>query len=262
VNMKSRGHSLPIASRLARWRRIKQIFQLGIIVIAFFSGVIYLLTNDRFNIKLFYVQYDDKVVVASIEKIISENLKGKYAGILPRANIFTYPKSAIASAINAYSPKIDQVKMNASFSGDLRVSVTELAQKYVWCGASGCSFMNPADGALFSTVGSSIDQYLIFSGQINKEIFLSVLHFVQKLMDLGINVKKVEYLSEREQEVRVHTKDGWYLLYNLNTEFDKIDALTERVRLALSSSVFVEKNVGDLEYLDMRFGNRVFYKFK
>ena len=65
-------------------------------------------------------------------------------------------------------------------------------------------------------------------------------------------------IVENEQDYLVELQEA----YRLKVTFDQgAEVIGRNMKLLLASDPLVDK-MADLEYLDLRFGNRVYYKFK
>src|SRR3989338_829424 len=105
------------------------------------------------------------------------------------------------------------------------------------------------EGMLNVRITEYPDQYFWCRAQV--ECFA----LINLLAQSGIIVNKVIFLTEGD--IKMLTDKGWYFLYNSK---DIATVVQKRLLTAVSSEVLAEYD--NLEYLDLRFGNKVFYKLR
>lgn len=89
------------------------------------------------------------------------------------------------------------------------------------------------------------------------ELFNSILDFIKSniLTQAGINIKliEIEYTGGL-YDIKIHTSEGWQLFINSKADFNKqLNALD----IILKNKI---KKRQELEYIDLRFRERIFYK--
>ena len=72
---------------------------------------------------------------------------------------------------------------------------------------------------------------------------------------VGIGVESLEVLNDKD--FAIHSDDGAKLLVSFSQENDEIISNLK----AVQGSKALREGEGELEYIDLRFGNRVYYKF-
>jgi|SRR3989338_2406907 len=110
----------------------------------------------------------------------------------------------------------------ALVENNLNIFVTEYPEEYLWCHSN-----------------------------------LDCLAFIQALATESIIVTGVVFLDVGD--MKLITATGWYILYNKK---DHTETLVEHVQASLSSEALVGKNFKTLEYIDMRFGSKIYYKWR
>ncbi|MEA3420565.1 MAG: cell division protein FtsQ/DivIB, partial [Acidobacteriota bacterium] len=103
-----------------------------------------------------------------------------------------------------------------------------------------------------------------YSGE-KAEMGKSILEkgLVAELVDLRnylfeqLNLKVVDFAiqSKSSKDIRIDTHEGWYILFDSSRDFKK---QVEALRLILERKIKGDRN--NLEYVDLRIENRVYYK--
>jgi cell division septal protein FtsQ len=220
---------------------------------------------------------------------------------LSRTNIFLYPKTVIERDVVANFPLIKsaQVSRSSIFSTTLDVSITERTPYALWCQAVDNCYVMDDSGFIFapSTASSSIATSYAFTGgvagiysalsttstsstgslQPSSGQASSVQSVTSQANPIG-QVFAASHLSglvalltllgqsgfspsgasvENEQDFTIPLAQGYFLKASFG---ESPDQLVHNLQLVLSSDALRGKQA-ELEYIDLRFGNRVYYKF-
>jgi cell division septal protein FtsQ len=228
----------------------------------------------------------DKVVVSgertinanAISNTVLEDLSGSYLYLFPKNNIFLYPKFKTQQHLLEQIPTIAKVSIEAKDFHTLQVTVNERARKALWCGtnanAPSACFWLDEDGLAYSATSDlklpneATSTYMHYFGTLvgaSPRQFLTSEQFraLSALIDAlaqqqpSIAIKSVEVDSVGA--VRVEYDNGFELLFNLSAAGADV---YQRFVLALSSEAFSGHKLGDFQYLDLRFGDKLYYKLK
>jgi hypothetical protein len=139
-------------------------------------------------------------------------------------------------------------------------------------GAISCSFMDengfifqPApsfSGGIFvkfidqrQATSSSIENAAIGKETISEPELQKLLSFEKLLGSQAITVSKI--ILKKNGEYEIYLKEGWYILLNSKNE---PNPSFNNLLLVLDSNI--KEKRPQLEYIDLRFGNKVFFKYK
>ena len=165
--------------------------------------------------------------------------------------------------------------MQAEDFHTITVAVVERKPAALWCGDSasstGCYFLDEnglayAPAALYS--GDAYQKYYGPLGQagadqsargqfLHPEQFHSLpalIESLEKTIKLSANAVVVS-----QDDVRVVFVGNFALLFGLK---DEGGGIVERLTLALGAAPFTKNSLTDFDYLDLRFGDKVYYKLK
>ena len=200
---------------------------------------------------------------------IEQNLAQKYFYVFPKDNLILFPKEKVETLLRA-KPRIQEFMMEREFPSTLKISLTERETWAVWCqkdAKTPCLLLDRGGFAFVVSPAFSGTAILKIIDERNEE-------FIGKNILPGVQFQKLAELVERlprraEEEVsaieikvsgnafHLNLKSGWYLLIDDETD---IDTALENLTLALNSEI--KESRERLEYVDLRFSDKVFYRFK
>lgn len=191
---------------------------------------------------------------------------------IARDNIFAYPKEEIRAALLRNFPRLKSVRVGRGgmFGTTLIVNVDERTSYATWCKEAQPNecYVFDEGGLIFapaSRAGKSEMPYTFFGGVGGESPIGSVF--------LPDQLAGVRDLLQRMREARfvpvnLHVLDAQDYTIDLTNGFtikasfgQDIDTLVHNLELVAVAPALRGKE-GDLEYIDLRFGNRVYYKFK
>ena len=218
-----------------------------------------------------------------------EYLKGNVALFYARGNIFIYSKNNIIEFIKQEFPRVYQVTGIERHGRKLNIDLEERQAAFTWCGFEAPSYetrFEKRDCYFMDQTGFIFDQspyftpgvYLSFYGGIKSDISHigqtiitenSVVGFgeiAKTLSSLKLPVHSVVIKSDGQNEflLNIFTSTGTYARILFNEDVALAETL-EKLESAAGEESFAaqfEDSGTTLEYIDTRFDNRVFYKFK
>lgn len=241
--------------------------------------IVFLFSSQRFKIKTITVQGN---VTLATEKIVSGAsglLKNKSLGFIPLDSYFALPKKEIIENLESKFRRIKTVSVSRKMFSEMVIKINERTPTALYCLDKKCSFVDE-EGFAFEIAPyfSNTDFVKIYSrpsdfiyddsasifndiaGQERGEQIMSVELF-QKIMRLKDKAEKekikiVKAVFEKEKLYKIYSSEGWFVL--LKTDSD-MKMIFENLLVALRE---IGPSRLELEYLDLRLPNKVFYKFK
>ncbi len=207
----------------------------------------------------------------SIQDIISTQTAGAYLYLFSKKNVLLYPKDTIKKQIASTYPQIKGINLNTEGTHEVLVEVTERTPHALWCkdvtSTDECYFMD-SDGFIYTKApyfsGSAFFKYFggIESDPIHAQ-FLTSLQ-ITDLEKLVNNLKKISVevtgmTVDGKGEYIAYLKDGGKILFDEAVGFDKV---IENLQVILNNGSIKIADLPKLDYLNMRFGKKVFFKFK
>ncbi len=273
------GESLHV--RRQRIRRRILIASFALIFIALGAGI-YGLQQSSMRISHVVIYGADQ----SLANIATAAMQGSYLGIIPRDSVFFIPESRIRDALMTFDPNIAAVSIFRNGLTGLSVKVDYRVPIARWCGAAplvsvasstqqsvtGC-YLFDANGFIYaSTTGAPLNDFLLYEPLASDQSGRSststgaiigatlphaaelpgVFDFARRLATFGSPVASI---VARDDEIDDYLASGTRITYVLGNEENAFTALASaRADLNLSD--------GSLDYIDLRFPGKVYFKPK
>ena len=273
---RDRGVS-PIRVRRRKLRAIVAFILIVLVALAVY-GVHWVSYLPRFTVQTIQVQGTEQLDPALIRSYVGSVIDDGSYHFLSRSNIFLYPKTVVEQGIVESFPRVKTaiVTRDGVLGQDVTVTIAERAPFAQWCTSidqSDCYAMDD-QGYIFSTAASSTDtvrfaQPYLFTGGIATNTptvigqtfapghvpgVLALLHLLIQNDDLT----PVSVDVQDDQDFSVMFSQGFLLKASYGED---ANALARNIQLVLGSDVLKDQQE-NLEYIDLRFGNRVYYKLK
>jgi hypothetical protein len=265
------------AKRKKRRLRIAA-FCAGVFVVAF-VGLAFLSHASFMRIDSVDVAGAQTILANDVQAQVLKSVQGSYLFIFPKDNIFLYPKSAAEAALKASVPTISTDQIGAENFHTLKVTITERTKKALWCPqddanlAAGvvpqdCALLDQ-DGVVYASAVTATDTVVYFGPlagntfpqtYLPAEQFHSLSALVDALKTQSQNATDTPIAVELEgADVHVRYQSGFTLIFLLSSAGADVFS---HFQLALSSAVFAKHMLSDFEYLDLRFGDKLYYKLR
>jgi cell division septal protein FtsQ len=203
---------------------------------------------------------------------VEEYIEGTYGYILPKRNIFLYPKHYIKDSLMREYPMFASVDVHAIDFQSIAVNVVERQPRALWCQtppATGCYFMDENGVVYEKAPNFSEPIYLSYSGEAagqglpKQYLTPSEFQALSALVDATAHLLTQEDLLsvavDRHGDVRARFASGFVLLFIMGDEGGDV---FERLTLALKAEPLRGRELSAFEYLDLRFGDKLYYKLR
>ena len=282
----ARKSGLP--SKLKERRRRLRIFlfiSVPVFIVLLVTGAAYLTHWSALAVSKVEVVGASAVSSEALVKSVNEGLSGNHLGFFSKKNIFLYPGRSIEAALLVRFPRLKRADLSIEDFHTLRLAVEERKLYALWCGAetpqntnvatsslaAGCDFLDE-NGFIFSPAADFTGSvYMHYYGPylssasstplglqfLPANEFKQLDAFLRALKPLSLSVVGAGLLSDKD--VKILLEHNATLLVARSSDYS---GALDNLRSALSSDVFEKKSIADLEYLDLRFGDHVFYKFR
>jgi len=273
-------------------RRRRKIFLNKILISIFalvviFAGLAYISRISVLNINEVEVTGNKVLDTEAIRNAVTKVTSGNYLWLFPRTNILFYPQSNIKVALIDEFKRLEKVDLSIKNYKILKISVTEREGVYTWCGdapgGSGDDSKNPCffldkNGYIFAEAPFfSGDVYFKFYGKLDLKNdsplgsnfsppnFGELISFKKSLENIGLK-PEVLYVKD-DDSIKIFLPGKTlgrepYIILDAEDDFQK---LAENLELALGTEPLLsdfKNKYSSLEYIDLRYGNKVYYKFK
>jgi cell division septal protein FtsQ len=258
-----------------------------ILLIVFIIGLSYLSNYHKVIISNITVEGTHIIDSNDVKNKVQENLNGKYIYLFAKRNVFIYPKFKIEKDLKKNFPRIENLSVKLDGLNNLKVVIDERTGSYIYCGASvPAEYTNIGDNCFFiNSDGYIFDVAPYFSGNIyfkfyvpikdqenplgqfvlDTENFRDIINFIDGLADLGFVPISVVLNDENNFSINLESRpDGGepQILFkkdnDINTIFSNLSAAMNNIEF--KNQIFTKYS--SLLYIDLRFNNKVLYKFK
>jgi hypothetical protein len=270
--------------RYSARRRVLILFSIFFVVLV--VGFVYASRHPKFQITQITVSGNQ---VTETEEIVSHTekfLSGNYVYVIPRRNTFLYPKDDILFGLQQSFPRLRDITIERVHLNTLAITATEVRGDALWCGMdiqslqmdAPCYFTDAHGVIVAPAPYYSGNVYLRFFGGplldadtdplgrsfISEKKFQKLLVFKTEIEKLGFEVKAVRLGPMNEYSFILHVGQGREAAMRFLAEDDYVK-IVSNLSAAMSRpelSASLRDNKSNLEYFDLRFTNKVYYRFK
>lgn len=244
----------------------------GIIAVCLFvGGVCYVLFfSGYFSIQTIVVESNTEHIDGIVEEYFEKENKKTLFGLVPRTTIIS-SFGGVKKKILKENPVVRTVDISFELPHTMYVNVTPRKHGGIWCSAYGGNeqcFFYGRDGVIFEDAPSATRGFLLRFVRDARENEFELGDAVlteQEMQEIDLLYKALGAISEQPtyitiedvQEIRAGFFGGWEVYFSRK---DPLVAQVENVNHVLESEIKRRKN--ELIYIDARFGNRLFYRYK
>ena len=241
----------------------------AVLIAAAGYGVSYASYLPRFTIQHIEIAGAKDVSTELVHSLVEGKLASNSFAFFSPSNIFLYPRAEIEAAVREQYPPVNSVSVSREslFATAITVKIEERKAFARWCSEtcyaldeSGFIFGAASDipnvatpydfGGALATSTEPIGQTFL-PGR-----FVGVVALLERLGQAGFSPERIT--MDGAQDFSVRLAEG----YVINATFGSdVGTLVKNLELVLSSDALRGKE-SQLEYIDLRFGNRVYYKLR
>jgi hypothetical protein len=254
-----------------RTRRRKVRVILAFVAIIVGAGAVYgfgeLTYLPKYSINEVSVEGAENISSRLVQAFVETKINDGNYHLISRGNIFLYPKEVIAKSVPGYFPRIlsANISRDSMLAQAIKVRIEERKPFARWCADKMTCFEMDSSGFIFEPSTTSTSGEIVFIGELEganpigqvflPEKFDGVFLLLSRLKEQGFSATSV--LVESEQDFSISLAE-----FVLRVSFGQdANTLVRNLQLVLSSELLDGKR-GSIEYIDLRFGNRVYYKNK
>ncbi|MEK7586086.1 MAG: FtsQ-type POTRA domain-containing protein [Patescibacteria group bacterium] len=275
---------------MKRKRRVRRI-RLNVLIFVLFLSIVYALgyfsSNHRITINRISITGTRILKEEEVLTIVKNALSGKYIKLFSRSNSFIYPKNQIHKELTTKFPRIEKLSINRDNWNTLHIDISERFGSSLYCGKNvpdeklevgeNCYFVNN-DGYIF-------DKAPYFSGNIylkyyiglpegvgdpmgkqilSPDIFHKYIRFIDGLTTLGFKPIYV-VIGGGDNSIYLDHIEGVTAPKIIFTNENDMDNILDNLSLSMNKPEFANEIKGKyttLLYIDLRFKNKVLYKFE
>ena len=239
----------------------KKIFWIFLFIFLILGIIFYFLFFSQiFQIKEIRVFGNKKVTEKALQDLVNSKVERRI--FLPTKSIFLLNQKAIEKALLNEFPQVAKANLKRKLPNILILEIKERVGLAVFCQSDLSCFEIDKEGIAFEP-SEKENGLVIFSGKdekiflgkkvIQKEDLKSILEIQRQLKELEIEIEKF-FLEDKKLTAKTTANFEIYFDLGGNVR-DQLFNLRE-----VWKEKILPENRGELEYIDLRFGNRVFFK--
>lgn len=265
-------------SSIKNRRQKKSIFLLVVfyfMLTIFLGGFVYILFfSTSLQISSIEIIGSKNIEKQLILDKVSAELSGEYLGYIKKNNLLLVKNRKIEKEILAQFKDLRNVEISRKFPNSLNVKVVERISELILCGNDSC-FIIDENGQAYNRVDFSNrgnrGELLVVTDESKREIkegeiilnqdYIKYAQGIEKnifeILNLEVenNFRTPSLISK---DMRIRVKEGWGIFFSQNISLEKE---TEMLKLALEKKIEPKQRL-NLEYIDLRIDNKIYYKFK
>jgi len=266
-----------------RKKRERLLIKIGVVflVLILIIGIISYVSHRK-EIRISKVELSGGVLVrqSDVEAETLQFLYGSYFWLFPKGNVFLYPKSSLENYLKEKFRRIDTINIQRNKFNSLSVKITERKPEALWCDSpvpetgtpEHCYFMDSNSTIFVEAPYFSGDAYFKYYGLVSTSTavigreymasstqFAEISKFISDIKKLSTN--PVYLLAKDNGEFTLILSTGAKIYFDTKGSLSKTSS---NLNALLSSDVFSTTSDPTLgvDYIDLRFGNKLFYKLK
>jgi len=259
------------SSRIAQRHKIRRyagLFLKMILPVAVIIGLVLLLRADFLQIKDFEVAGAEGLKSESIKDAAFDFATGTRLFFIPKSNIFLLDKAKLAAVLLSKFGRLEKVNINKQFfSESIKLSLTERKADFLWCSSKDDCYFMTKDGLVFEKISvsqlSQADNKIIFEGVLEEnplmknfaapEEMQNYLRLVEIFKSSGFDITSISIESKDKGVAKSSIGE---IIFSPEEDLSK----TAQNAVLLINEVKGKNASSRFQYIDARFGNKIFYK--
>jgi cell division septal protein FtsQ len=261
---------LELPQRLKSRRRRRRLIGVGIIVVIIVAVIAALagISHAPFlRITTVNVSGAKTIATSTVEAAVRQAIDGSYWYLFAKDDILLYPNKQIVSSLIARYPTIKNVEVHAVDFHTIAVTIVEREPKAQWCDV-GCFVMDES-GVVYAPLSLDASSLVVYQGKatgtklpkqyLSVEQFRSLASLIEALIQTTPDDPIRQVVVDENGDVRAYYQKDFLLMFTLSEANGDV---FERYGLVMKSDPFTQHKLEDFEYLDLRFGDKLYYKLK
>jgi hypothetical protein len=278
-----------LRSSREREKRMKNTSRLlgFLLMLVIVGGFLLLLNLNFFRLTAFNVLGQTSQDLSVLKQTVRAELAGSYLWLVPKNSVFFFSKANLASRLKQKFPGLQSVTVDSPNLNTLSINIADRESKVLWCSNVGgklCFYLND-EGAVYqpapnfsdsiimefnsSTTIKKLPTKVIDSQDLERaKLFLNFLKSTLAdwpSVSSTYKLARINILPFKDFEAIVvstaNSNTSWKLLFNTGLPADQ---LITNFHSLIKDQTLMKDWTPDktLDYLDLRFDNKVFYKFR
>lgn len=262
-----RKQILEASRRRKRKQKNLKIFLFLVLFLVLIAGAVSLFYISKFRVKNVLAESNITINKEDLTAKVLDSIKGKYFHLFPKDNIFLLSENEIKNHLSNSFPRIKNISIFKDLPNTLSIKIEERKPVSLFCKDTTCAFIDE-DGFVFeespffsgTVMLKFFDQREGEEFSLNKQLiapdqYKDLLEFSQRASREDLKISEI--ILKKDGIYELNTSEGWRIILNERNNFN---TSLENFNIALGNQIKEKRS--NLEYLDLRLENKVFYKFK
>ena len=228
----------------------------------------FLIYSPYFRIETISIEGTDRLEEDDVRSFLERTLTEKALYVIPQ-DIMWMSKYGLASIIKSHSPVIKDVHITRSWPHELAVEVVEysgwgvlcqgLPEDCYWIDRAGVAFQSAPDfaGTIVPKITDERDREITLGEKQMSQRMMRLITFFNERAQENDYLQSLQFaIDARDATLHAETRAGWEI--RLLEDTDPEEAY-KNMQLTLDNEI--KEKADELDYIDLRFGNRIFYRF-
>jgi len=263
---------------------LKRIFLWFFLLILILVGLSFLSKWQKLNINNIQISGNKVIETKMIEDVVKEKIAGNYLWIFPKTNFLFYPKGEIRKELAEKFKRLKDISISVQNLQTLNISLNERTALYTYCGLAPAELDDKNQKCYFlDDSGFIFDEAPYFSGEVYQKFyglidsndpsgsyffapnFAKLISFKETLEKIGM--KPVVFFVENSGDIKIFLTSttaqlGPFINLKADADFDQLIENLQSILATEPLQTEFKTKYSSLLYIDLRFGNKVYYKFK
>ncbi len=259
-----------------RRRRVIVLALSAIALIVVAVGVIVAFRTPRWQVRHFEIAGLKAVPEAEVAEAVAASFAGTHFGLIPKTSFFAVDAARLADDLERQFPRLRNVAVSKYFPDSIALEAEERALWAILCdppredGAEGppCFFIDRdgiafeiaprSSGALILKIERDLPAASAVGGAlIDAELMAAIVNAHDALSSvLGMTPVKISFVPGLSGEMRILTSEGFSIIVPTDGNAVSTFGIVGKVLAEIG------ERRRELDYVDARFGNKVFYKVR
>ncbi len=264
-----RGPSSRRVSLQARRRKLKVLAGFAALVLAASAvyGIGYASYLPEFSVQRIDIGGTETIRPTLVRLLAETVIFNGTHPLISRSLVFAFPRSELETAMKEYFPRVKDVSISREslFAQTVRIAIVERSAYAQWCATADQCFLMDREGMIFAaaTAGSRRVTPYVFSGGLASSTPIGETYLPGHLTSLFALLERLGQAGFAAETIVVEGQEFTVLLtrgYSVRASFGAdVSSVVHNLELVLSAPALRGKESA-LKYIDLRFGNRVYYK--
>ena len=220
--------------------------------------------SDAFQVENIIISGENKVPKESIRLSIEGNLENRFL-FFPTKTILLVNLNDMGEEILNNFPQIAKTEIKRSWPDTINVLVVERKGMANWCESEKC-FLLDNEGIVFEEMTEAKAGLVVIvkpglaklGDRVIEVDDLDKILDIRSQLETNFEIPIKDFVINSEDKLTANTQEGWQIYFNLRGDLDwqitKLGAVLEER--------FPPENRGNLEYIELRFGNLANPKYR